>query len=418
MKNLLGMIMVVLMLMLSNIANATVYYIDSTFTDVNTSLVVGDTVFSQVINDNDGDYTGDFYALIETNNVETGEITLRFNIYNGYDITLKLYDFENSEYIELDLEDIDGDFDENVTAYVDTMVYKYNELKSIFLKLTTNATTNLDIDLTFESTEDWADNHFSSSPNNNTICEDAPVEFTSTSPANGSTLKWQVNTGSGFVDIDDNATYSGTNTATLSVNQSPYTMNGYTYRNTSVLTDNSTVNSGEAVLAINPKPETGAINGNPNPSAYETLTYMVTNTTGSTYAWEVTGGTVAADNGNSIDIMWGADGFGSLCVTETPTNGCLGDEVCLSVNVGIENITTNSFGIYPNPSKGIVVIASEAWQSQEKTIEIINIAGKTIKTLSSTTNNVEIDLSQEPKGIYFVKVSTAKAVTTQKLVIE
>ncbi len=61
------------------------------------------------------------------------------------------------------------------------------------------------------------------------------------------TLQWQVNTGAGFTNINNNSLYSGVNTATLMINNAQSSMTGFKYR--CVYTSNNTlVNSPEYVL--------------------------------------------------------------------------------------------------------------------------------------------------------------------------
>ena len=79
-----------------------------------------------------------------------------------------------------------------------------------------------------------------------------------------------------------------------------------------------------------------------------------------------------------------------------------------------ENAQSINIDIYPNPTTGKVQIKN----AQNSTIEIISIAGKSIKTINATEKNTVIDLSTAPKGIYFVKVSSEKGVDTQKLILE
>ncbi|MBC7946863.1 MAG: VCBS repeat-containing protein [Chitinophagaceae bacterium] len=54
---------------------------------------------------------------------------------------------------------------------------------------------------------------------------------TSISSATGTTYKWQVNTGNGFVDVVNNTNYSGAGTMTLQISGTPISWNGYQYRN-------------------------------------------------------------------------------------------------------------------------------------------------------------------------------------------
>jgi hypothetical protein len=58
----------------------------------------------------------------------------------------------------------------------------------------------------------------------------APAANTSiTSGLTGPLFQWKVNTGSGFININDNANYSGTNTSTLLLNNIPSAWYGYQY---------------------------------------------------------------------------------------------------------------------------------------------------------------------------------------------
>lgn len=61
--------------------------------------------------------------------------------------------------------------------------------------------------------------------------------------------------------------------------------------------------------------------------------YKVTGTTGSTYNWIITGGTVASgQTTDSITVNWNSTaGAGSVFVVETNTFGCLGDTIKLNV---------------------------------------------------------------------------------------
>jgi uncharacterized repeat protein (TIGR01451 family) len=66
--------------------------------------------------------------------------------------------------------------------------------------------------------------------------------------------------------------------------------------------------------------------------------------------------------------------------------------------------------IFPNPTKGMFSVLAE----DIKSIEVINLQGKLIYIGKET----EIDLSKEPAGIYFIKVTTGKGVAVEKVVLE
>lgn len=93
----------------------------------------------------------------------------------------------------------------------------------------------------------------------------------------------------------------------------------------------------------------------------------------------------------------------SLLYQETPTN----------VDISTDN--NSSINIYPNPTKGKLNINCDF---NLKSIEVLNIMGKVI--YRSTPNNLqtvyEIDLSNVPKGIYFVKINDGVKIYNKKVV--
>ncbi|MHC1731146.1 MAG: PKD-like domain-containing protein [Bacteroidales bacterium] len=61
-------------------------------------------------------------------------------------------------------------------------------------------------------------------------CPGSSATFSVTAAGTGLIYQWQVNSGSGFVNVTDNATYAGTATPTLIVNNLDLSMNGYLIR--------------------------------------------------------------------------------------------------------------------------------------------------------------------------------------------
>ena len=76
-------------------------------------------------------------------------------------------------------------------------------------------------------------------------CPGSTISFSVASSAG--TRQWQVNTGTGFTNINNGSLYNGVTTSTLVINNAPSNMYGYKYR--CVFTDNNTTtNSQEFVL--------------------------------------------------------------------------------------------------------------------------------------------------------------------------
>ena len=115
----------------------------------------------------------------------------------------------------------------------------------------------------------------------------------------------------------------------------------------------------------------------------------------------------------------GTGGIASSPVTQTGSGGVM-TSLCTTVDVN-EITQEDLINIYPNPSNGIFSI-----QSSEKisAIEIINVLGEKIYSLDPSTSlrvtnqKAEINLSKQPKGIYFIKINSENEITTRKIIIE
>jgi hypothetical protein len=160
---------------------------------------------------------------------------------------------------------------------------------------------------------------FTTPPAAATVCEGSDTGF-SVIATNATIYQWQVNTGSGFADITNNAIYSGAATANLHLTGVPLSYNTYTYRckATSIAACNF-VNSTAATLTVVARPNVSITPANPAicPGGSVTLNAPAT---GYTYQWFqgstpiVPPATTASYNANAI-------GSYSVKVTSI-TTGC------------------------------------------------------------------------------------------------
>ncbi len=70
--------------------------------------------------------------------------------------------------------------------------------------------------------------------------------------------------------------------------------------------------------------------------------------------------------------------------------------------------------VYPNPTSGFITIES----SENASAKIIDILGKTVLKSEISTGKSEFNLSQFPKGIYFLKIQFKETSQTKKIILK
>ena len=89
------------------------------------------------------------------------------------------------------------------------------------------------------------------------------------------------------------------------------------------------------------------------------------------------------------------------------------------------NSMESFFSVYPNPSYGVFQLAVDNMPSSKGVpiaigIEIYNAAGEKVYTAPNIKQQMQIDLSALPKGIYFVRLLTddGTKIYNQKIVAQ
>lgn len=89
---------------------------------------------------------------------------------------------------------------------------------------------------------------------------------------------------------------------------------------------------------------------------------------------------------------------------------------------GINQLTNPEYSghitIYPNPTNGAFQVSSTRYQLSS--IEVFNVLGEKVYNINNLKQKTskEIDLSNAPKGIYFVKVYDEEKINTEKIVLQ
>lgn len=92
--------------------------------------------------------------------------------------------------------------------------------------------------------------------------------------------------------------------------------------------------------------------------------------------------------------------------------------VFVSICSGVNEINNNnSFTISPNPSSSIFTLQSTTQLFSNSTFTITSILGKKIHEQKIVSEKTEINLSNHPKGIYFVKVIQDGKTEDKKIIL-
>jgi hypothetical protein len=160
-------------------------------------------------------------------------------------------------------------------------------------------------------------------PASTAVCQGSSASFAITA-GNATTYQWQVNTGSGFTDIPNGGSYTGSNTNTLVIHPTVAGMNGYVYRCIASVNGCSPAFSGIGTLTIKTVPTVGSA-VSPGSTVCAGTMVTMSGTGASTYSW--TGGISNA-------TPFTATATTTYSVTGTAANGC--------TNTAASTITVNA----------------------------------------------------------------------------
>lgn len=150
-------------------------------------------------------------------------------------------------------------------------------------------------------------------------------------------------------------------------------------------------------------------------------TYGTEEIEGGVYEWEVTGGTISEGQGtNSITIIWGEPGEGTVTVAIETEAGCSGSSDELSVFIdnctGIgENNLDRLVTINPNPADDFVNIQSE---NRILKLSIINADAGILMSQKIDDSKIKLNTSNLESGIYFLRITTNEGTIIKKLVVK
>ena len=148
----------------------------------------------------------------------------------------------------------------------------------------------------------------------------------------------------------------------------------------------------------------------------QTGTTLTANATGATYQWINCNGNTIISGQTSQSFTANTNGSYAVIITK---NSCSDTSSCHTVgSVGIiENQSLSNINIYPNPSNGIFNFnnLNNSLVNNIK-IEVYNIQGERVYQSEKIIS--KIDLSNQSKGMYFMKIIEGNSIITKKILIQ
>ncbi len=227
------------------------------------------------------------------------------------------------------------------------------------------------------------------------------VAATGTTPS----YQWQVNTGSGFVNLTNTAPYSGVTTGTLSITNVTAGMNGYLYRCAVSNTCSGPVNSNSAVLNTG---TVAVVNSHPtNVTVCENIasSFSITATGATAYQWQVNTGSgfvnlantapysgVTTTTLNISSSVAGMTGYQYRCVLTSCGPAINSNAATLTISVPV-SITTQPASIslcqYANHTLTVGItgtVSNYQWQlSTDNGVTYTNLVGATTASFPLTS---------------------------------
>ena len=255
-----------------------------------------------------------------------------------------------------------------------------------------------------------------SQPTNAQLCSGSNTSFSVTATGTGLIYQWQVNPGTGFINVVNGGVYSGATTSTLSITGAGTAMNGYQYRsNLSNSTCLTAIPTNAVILTVRQLP-TVSLSASPLtsllPGQTTTLTATPSATTGGilTTNWFFNTGAIS-NTGNTRVVNVEQVGDYRVTIQESFTGGL----VCSNQSSLVPIIATPSpkLFIFPSPNDGRFTVAyyNDGGANTKRTIAIFDSKGSNVFyklfDIAGAYTLLGIDLRTDNTGIYYVVVGDA-----------
>ena len=177
-----------------------------------------------------------------------------------------------------------------------------------------------------------------------------------------------------------------------------------------VYDENGCMLSGEIEVEPAIIPIYGEIDGDTEVLVGDSSVYEYDFTAGSTYEWTFGGAdSLVVSDIFAISLLWSTEGAGFVCVQETNSTGCVGDQVCIETNVsvGLDELNgDNQMVIYPNPNNGSFSCSMPNTEGLQPW-RLIDLSGAEIESGSiNTSNTFSLDFTDLSAGNYILLIES------------
>jgi hypothetical protein len=147
--------------------------------------------------------------------------------------------------------------------------------------------------------------------------------------------------------------------------------------------------------------------------------------------WAKSAGGTGDDHVNAIGVNWHGEAYITGSYTSSPcpiggntlSNSGGSDMFVAKLGTATGILETHKeaelFSIAPNPNNGVfkIILKESSYSEEPILVTVSDILGRTLQTITFNGNTLQLDLSQEPGGIYFVHVKAKELSSSLKMLL-
>jgi len=164
-----------------------------------------------------------------------------------------------------------------------------------------------------------------------------------------------------------------------------------------------------------------AITGSVTPLIFETTAYSYQASEGSSYEWSADPGVISSGQGTAeAEVVWSEVGTGELCVTETNSSDCAGEQVCIDIAIvptNIKETETYDINVYPNPASTNFTISVDE-RLVNAPYKFHDAQGRLVKEGVITATSTAVNTTDFSSGNYTLSIINEDQVARQTIVLK